>query len=146
MGGGWEHSCSEPCSLKRPSTSLAPHQAVSQNHAQKFPSSFSVLKLAAQTVLHSLWNFSCGLQSSHPLTAALSLRIWVYCPQSPRSSSGKQVPCYPDSWWSPEKHTYQESGFSVCPSEKPRSTVSAFPVTVELRHLQHIQVARQVSI
>ena len=64
MGGGWEHSCSEPCSLKRPSTSLAPHQAVSQNHAQKFPSSFSVLKLAAQTVLHPLWKVHLWVSES----------------------------------------------------------------------------------
>ena len=49
-------SCSELCFPTRPSTSLAPHQAISQNHAQKFPISLSVLKPAAQTCLHPLWN------------------------------------------------------------------------------------------
>ena len=53
--GAWQHICSEPCSPMRPSTSLAPHQAISQNHAQKCPISFSVLKTAAQTGLHPLW-------------------------------------------------------------------------------------------
>ena len=38
----------------------------------------------------------------------------------------------------------QESGFSVCLSEKPKSTVSAILVTVEFKHLPRIQVARQV--
>ena len=35
---------------------LAPQNAISQNHAQKFPRSLSVLKLVAQADRHPLWN------------------------------------------------------------------------------------------
>ena len=55
----------------RPSTSLAPHQGISQNHAQEFPTSLSVLKVAEQTGLHPLWKVLLGFQSRHPLAAAL---------------------------------------------------------------------------
>ena len=74
--GGWEHSCSEPCFPTKASTSLAPHKAVSQKHAQKFPIPLSVLKLAAQTVLHPLCRHTHGFQNHHPPAAALSFRIW----------------------------------------------------------------------
>ena len=119
MGRGWhwEYSCSEPCSPATPSTSLAPHQAISQKHAPKFPISLPVLKPAAQTRLHFLWKIPHRFQNRHPLTAALFFRIWG-CPQPPRGSLGNHVPCYTGSWWSPGRHTSQESGLFVCPAEK----------------------------
>ena len=59
----------------RPSSSLAPQKAPCQNHAQKFPISSSVLKLAAQTGLHLSGRCPYGSQSHHPLAAALSSSI-----------------------------------------------------------------------
>ena len=71
------------------------------------------------------------------LLRQLSLsRSGVHCPQPPSSSPGKRVPCYTGSWWNPGRHTSQESGFSVCPSEKQKSTVSAFLATVQ--HSRHL--------
>ena len=65
---------------------------------------------------------SCsGLQSQHPFTEALPFRIWGTCPQSPCSGSGKHVPCYTGSWWSPKRYISPESDFSICPSEKRKS-------------------------
>ena len=42
----------------------------------------------------------------------------VRCPQPP--GSGKRVQSYTGSWWSPGRHTSQESGFSIRPSEKQK--------------------------
>ena len=53
--GRWKRSRLEPCSHTKPSVSLAPHQAISQKHAQKFPKSLCVPKSAARTVLHPFW-------------------------------------------------------------------------------------------
>ena len=63
--GVWEHSCSETCSPTRPSSSLAPHQAISQKHASKFSICLSVLKpTAVQTVLHPLWKVHSWVSES----------------------------------------------------------------------------------
>ena len=62
----------------------------------------------------------------------------VRCLQPPCSGSGKQAPCYIGPWWSSGRHTSQESGLSVCPSEKQKST---FLVRVQFRskHLSRIR-------
>ena len=121
--GGWEHS-SEPCFSMRPSTFLAPHQAVSQKHAPKFPISLFVLKLAVQTVPHPLWKALRDFRVAILLQQLSPSGSGVHCPQSPCGGPGKHVPCYTGSWWSPGRHGSQESGLSICPSEKQKS---AFP-------------------
>ena len=45
----------------------------------------------------------------------------VRCPRPPCNGSGKHVPCYSGSWWSPGRHMSQESDFSICPSLKQKS-------------------------
>ena len=56
----------------RPSTSLAPHQAIRQKHAPKSPIPLSVLKLIAPTVLQSLWNLHLWVSES-PFSLSSSL-------------------------------------------------------------------------
>ena len=86
---GWEHSCcNNPFSPQRPSTSLASQKITSQNHAQKFPISWSACKQI------STLSGMCtgGLQSHHLVVAAPSLRIWVQGSQSPCGSPGPVCP------------------------------------------------------
>ena len=45
----------------------------------------------------------------------------LHCSQPPCIGSRKHVPCYTGSWWSPGRHTSQESGFSVYLPEKLKS-------------------------
>ena len=83
---------------------------------------------------------SCEFQNHHPLSAALSFRIWgsykymiikylnTWCSQPPCSGSGKHVLCCTGSWWSSGRYTSQERAFPICPSRKQKS---AFPVTVQ---------------
>ena len=126
--GDWEHFCSDPCSPMRPSTSLAPHQGVSQKHAQKFPISLCVLQPSTQTVLHLLWKaHSWGSESPSSCISSLLQDLGYVVPR-------KYVPCYIGSWWSPGGHRSQESGFSVCPSEKQKSTLL---VTVWFQIISH---------
>ena len=108
----------------RPSTSLGPHQAISQNHMQKFPISLSVLKPAVQTGLHPLWKvhlWVSELPSSHSSSFLQVSGSGVHCTQPPCSGSRRHVLCYPGSWWSPGRHMSQDSDFSVCPSQKQKS-------------------------
>ena len=70
------NSCSEPSSPTRPSTSLAPQKATSQNHAQKFPMSLSVLKPAVQTGLHPLWNVHLWVSESPSSCSSSLFQIW----------------------------------------------------------------------
>ena len=70
--GRWEPSCSQPPFLTRPSTSLVPQKATSQNHVQKFPLSLSVLKSARQADLHRLWNVHLWVSES-PSSCSSSL-------------------------------------------------------------------------
>ena len=69
--GGWEHSCLELCAPTRPKTSLASGKATGQNHAQKFPMSFSFHQPVTETDFHPLWN----------------VHFWVSESPSSRSSS-----------------------------------------------------------
>ena len=107
----------------RPCISLAPHQAISQKHAQKSTICLSVLKLAVQTVLHPLLE---GTLVSFRITILLKQLSpsgsGVLCAQPPFSSPGKHTLSYTVSWWKKERHTSQESVFSVSPSEKQKST------------------------
>ena len=60
----WEHSCLELCSPTRPNTSLDPHQAISQKHAQKFPISLFLLKPAVPTVFLPTQNLNLWVSES----------------------------------------------------------------------------------
>ena len=108
----------------RPSTSLSPQQATSQNHAQKSPTSLSVLKLAAQTDLHLPWNRLLWVSVSILLRQLSPSGSGACCSQPPWSGLGKHVLCYTGSWWGSGRHTFQGSGFSVCPPEKPKYLLS----------------------
>ena len=103
---GWEHSCWEPCSPMRPSTSLASHQAISQNHALKFLITLSVLKPAARMDLCLLWNVHSWVsesptsRSSSPLEdmgyVVLSLHVVVQgntCPVTLDPSGVQEATC-----------------------------------------------------
>ena len=92
------------------------------NHAQKFPTSLSVLRLATQTGLHPLWNMHLWVSES-PSSRSSSLLQELGCAVLSLlcSGSGKHVPCCTGSWWCPGRHTSQESVFSVYPLEKQKS-------------------------
>ena len=60
-----------------------------------------------------------GLES-HPLDAAL-LQDLGCVDLSLHVVAQENMPCCTVSWWNPERHTSQESDFSVRPSEGPKS-------------------------
>ena len=62
----------------RPSTSPAPHQPISPNHAQKFPKSLSVLKLAVQIGLHPLWKVHLWVSESPSSRTSSVLQDLLY--------------------------------------------------------------------
>ena len=60
----------------RPSTSLAPLQAISKTMSRNSPYPHFFLSQQCKQVSIPSGMCSCGSQSRHPLTAALSFRIW----------------------------------------------------------------------
>ena len=111
----------------RPNTSLAPQKAISQNHAQKFPISISVL----------FWSLSLPCKQVSILSGRCTVRLraaifsqhsslsgsGVHCSQASCSSSA-HVLCYTGSQWGPGRHVSPESGFSIRPSEKQQQLLS----------------------
>ena len=123
------HSCSEPCSPPKPSTSLAPHQGSKVIACPKFPISLSVPKPVAQTVLYLLWKVHSRvseMSSSHSSSLlqdlgyiVLTLHEWF------------RETCAVLHWIMVESRA-QESCFSVRPSEKQKSTLL---VTVQFQSI-----------
>ena len=92
-----------------PRSSPAPYLFLSQLHKQ---------------VSRPSGTCTCEVQSRHPLAAALSCSIGGVLSSASMRWSRKLVLCYTGSQWSPGRHMFQESGFSVRASEKQKSAFS----------------------
>ena len=93
-----------------------------------------------QTHLHSLWNVHSRVQSCIVWQHLSPSGSGVHCPQPPCSGSGKHVPCYTGSWWSPARNTSQDCGFSGCPLEKPKYATQLSWSQFSSKHLPRIRV------
>ena len=123
-GRDWGLSCSEPCCPMRPGTSFAAHQAVSQNHAQRFLISLSVLKPTVQIVLCPFWKVLLWVSES-PSPCSSSLFQELGCAVLSLHVVVQESMCHVTlDHGEVQEGTSQESGFSIRPSEKHKS---AFP-------------------
>ena len=135
-GRGAESTPAQSPVLHETSTPLAPHQAVSQNHAQSSLSPYLFLSRLCKQVSIPSGRCSCGFQSDHPLAVALSFRIWgTLFSASMLMVQGNMCHVTMDHG----RHTSPESGFSVRTSEKPKSVVQHSQPQFSSKHFPQIR-------